>query len=117
VEGTNQANQSIHHPTIDRSLARVQHARNARNSESLLSSRRAILNSINSPTMFFPGRSVQEEKAKQKAVLKKLEDICISLIPEGPIREDAIVSVYEVQCGDPSCAPIDTVISIQFGKR
>jgi hypothetical protein len=67
--------------------------------------------------MFFPGRNAQEEKAKQRAILKKIEDMCTSLLPEGPIRQDAIVSVYEVQCGDPTCAPVDTVISIQFGKR
>lgn len=65
--------------------------------------------------MFLPGRNAEQEKAEQKKVLKKLEGWVTELIPEA-FRADCTVSVQEVQCGDPNCAPIDTLITLIFQR-
>ena len=39
----------------------------------------------------------------------------LMLIPP-TMREGVIVTVQEVQCGDPNCAPIDTAITIVFAR-
>mmetsp|Transcript_14828 Transcript_14828/g.36277 ORF Transcript_14828/g.36277 Transcript_14828/m.36277 type:complete len:192 (+) Transcript_14828:343-918(+) len=65
--------------------------------------------------MFLPGNSTdkQKEDERRKAAYKNIETWSLSLIPE-ECRGDALVSVQEVQCGDPQCAPIDTAITVQF---
>ncbi|KAG7373007.1 hypothetical protein IV203_033731 [Nitzschia inconspicua] len=67
--------------------------------------------------MFLP-TAVEENKRKEadrKAAFKNIEGWCLQIIPE-TIRNDAQVSIQEVQCGDPMCAPIDTAVTIQFSS-
>eukprot|EP00934_Nitzschia_sp_Nitz4_P007080 Nitzschia sp. Nitz4//scaffold1_size375055//176227//176860//NITZ4_000270-RA/size375055-augustus-gene-0.674-mRNA-1//1//CDS//3329541027//7070//frame0 len=65
--------------------------------------------------MFLPGN--QEEKKREeearKIAFRNIENWSLELIPEA-IRKDATISVQEVQCGDPECAPIDTAVTIVF---
>jgi hypothetical protein len=68
-------------------------------------------------TMFLP-TAVQENKKKEedrKAAFKNIERWSLEIIPES-IRSEALVSIQEVQCGDPMCSPIDTAITIQFSR-
>mmetsp|Transcript_15305 Transcript_15305/g.43130 ORF Transcript_15305/g.43130 Transcript_15305/m.43130 type:complete len:185 (-) Transcript_15305:131-685(-) len=65
--------------------------------------------------MFDPNK-VNDNKNKredQKKAIQKLEDWSMNIIPT-TIRDRASIVVQEVQCGDPNCAPIDTLISIAF---
>jgi len=65
--------------------------------------------------MFLP-ESVNENKQKEeerKAAFANIERWSLEIIPEA-IRADATVSIQEVQCGDPMCAPIDTAVTILF---
>ena len=65
--------------------------------------------------MFLPGRSVQDEKAKLQQAYKKIEAMCTNLLPP-PLRAACTISAQEVQCGDPQCAPIDTMVTLQFDR-
>ena len=49
----------------------------------------------------------------RKAAYVRIEAWTMALIPE-QLREGVQLSVQEVQCGDPDCAPIDTAIAILF---
>lgn len=65
--------------------------------------------------MFLP-ESVDKKKEsdeRRNLAFKSIEGWCLELIPE-KIRSDALISVQEVQCGDPNCAPIDTSVTILF---
>ncbi len=68
-------------------------------------------------TMFLPENlaSKNREAEERKAAFKNIEAWSAELIPEA-IREDASVSIQEVQCGDPQCAPIDTAVTILFTR-
>ena len=67
--------------------------------------------------MFLPENlgSQQKDAEERKVAYRKIESWAMELIPEN-IRSTALVSVQEFQCGDPSCAPIDTSVTIQFQR-
>ena len=67
--------------------------------------------------MFMPGQPPEDPQAAadRKAGIARGEEWSLMLIPEN-IREGVIVTVQEVQCGDPACAPIDTAITIAFPR-
>jgi hypothetical protein len=67
--------------------------------------------------MFLPSNLAQRDKEEEerKAAFKRIEEWCLEIIP-AEIREEALVSIQEVQCGDPQCAPIDTAITIVFER-
>lgn len=46
---------------------------------------------------------------------RRVEDLATSLLPPQFVQ-DCTISVQEVQCGDPTCAPIDTIITLLFGR-
>jgi hypothetical protein len=54
------------------------------------------------------------EKAKREAY-SRIELWANEAIP-AEIRQGVIITVQEVQCGDPECAPIDTAIAILFPR-
>ena len=63
--------------------------------------------------MFDPSKA---SKAKLAAAAKKraeanVREKCLQLIPM-ELQEGLIVDVKEVACGDPSCAPIDTMVTL-----
>ena len=64
--------------------------------------------------MFLPDRSIADEKQKRQQTYKQIEENCISLIESEAVKEKCIISVQEVVCGDPQCAPIDTMITVSF---
>jgi hypothetical protein len=67
--------------------------------------------------MFLPS-SVSENQKKEeerRSAFKDIEGWSLEIIPQA-IRDEAQVSIQEVQCGDPTCAPIDTAITIQFNR-
>lgn len=65
--------------------------------------------------MFLPNNNAQAEKDAQRECFNRIEGWCIDKIPEN-LRSEAVVTVQEVQCGDPQCAPIDTLITILFNR-
>jgi len=70
--------------------------------------------------MFLPQdeRNVAEMQATEKARREgysRIEVWATEAIPE-EIRQGVTISVQEVQCGDPECAPIDTAIAIIFPR-
>lgn len=63
--------------------------------------------------MFDPSKA---SKAKLVAAAKKraeasVREKCIQLIPM-ELQEGLLIDAKEVVCGDPSCAPVDTVITL-----
>jgi hypothetical protein len=70
--------------------------------------------------MFLPkGQSeVDAEKwaeTARKEAFARIEAQGMELIPV-QIRQGVQISVQEVQCGDPDCAPIDTSVTILFPR-
>jgi hypothetical protein len=65
--------------------------------------------------MFLPGRSAEKEAAEKKKIMARVEHWCLEIIPETCL-EGTEVSIQEVQCGDPDCSPIDTVVTIFFAR-
>jgi hypothetical protein len=65
--------------------------------------------------MFLPGRNAKQEKAEKKEQYRRIEALCVSLLPES-IKATCSVSIQEVQCGDPQCSPVDTVINLLFER-
>lgn len=67
--------------------------------------------------MFLPENVANKEKeeVERKAAFQNIEAWSMEIIPEA-LRPDASVSVQEVQCGDPQCAPIDTAVTIVFTR-
>jgi len=66
--------------------------------------------------MFLPGgRNFQQESQDKKRTLQRVENLALECLPEH-MRSAATVSIQEVQCGDPECAPIDTVVTIIFER-
>jgi hypothetical protein len=67
--------------------------------------------------MFLPDNQATKEKEdkQRKEAFKHIEAWCLEIIPV-EIHNDATVSVQEVQCGDPQCAPIDTAVTITFKR-
>jgi hypothetical protein len=64
--------------------------------------------------MFLPGRDADKERAARKAVFAAIEEWCGTLLSDPKVRAACTVSVQEVQCGDPNCAPIDTLVTLTF---
>lgn len=62
-----------------------------------------------------PGSQTEKEQTKslKKEAADRVEKWAISCVPVS-LREGLSVSVQEVVCGDPSCAPIDTAITIVY---
>jgi hypothetical protein len=65
--------------------------------------------------MFLPNKNADAEKAALKRHYARIEAWALDIIP-ADLREEVQVSVQEVQCGDPDCAPIDTVVTIIFHR-
>lgn len=65
--------------------------------------------------MFLPNFNAAAQKAAERELFDRIEGWCVEIIP-ADIRGEAQVSVQEVQCGDPECSPIDTVITIIFNR-
>eukprot|EP00980_Cylindrotheca_fusiformis_P014454 scaffold3857_cov127-Cylindrotheca_fusiformis.AAC.11 len=65
--------------------------------------------------MFLPGNqeALKKEEKERKAAYKRIEEWSMDIIP-AELRKDASISVQEIQCGDPECAPIDTAVTIFF---
>lgn len=67
--------------------------------------------------MFLPENVANKEKEdlERKTGFANIEKWSMEIIPE-TLRNEASVSVQEVQCGDPDCAPIDTAVTIVFTR-
>ena len=69
--------------------------------------------------MFLPDNlksdSGDKEKVERRAAYARIEEWATELVPESA-RSGVQISVQEVQCGDPECAPIDTAITIMFPR-
>jgi len=65
--------------------------------------------------MFLPTNNAQAEKEALRVNFDKIEGWSVNLIPEN-LRSEAMITVQEVQCGDPNCAPIDTLITLIFNR-
>lgn len=66
--------------------------------------------------MFDPNRNSIAEKKQKQELYKKIELMCKKLIENDTLREGCSISIQEVLCGDPNCAPVDTVIAFTFQK-
>jgi hypothetical protein len=67
-------------------------------------------------TMFIPNSNAVNEAAAIKAECSRDEQLQLKLVPEDMLRPACQISVTEVQCGDPQCAPIDTALTIVFDR-
>jgi hypothetical protein len=69
--------------------------------------------------MFLPGKNDEirraTELAERRDAFQRIEQWCMEAIPSD-IRDGVQISIQEVQCGDPSCAPIDTAVAILFPR-
>lgn len=67
--------------------------------------------------MFDPTKAskTKAEKAQKKKVLEELKSWAFECVPED-LRQDLIIDVNEVVCGDPSCAPIDTFVQFVWAS-
>lgn len=63
--------------------------------------------------MFLPNQNFDKIKAEQKAAFARIEQWTQQLLDE-TARKACTVSVQEIQCGDPNCAPIDTLVQLVF---
>jgi hypothetical protein len=63
--------------------------------------------------MFIPkaGNKDKEEKAKKKKILADIKAWSMERIPES-FQVGLLFEVNEQICGDPACAPIDTVFTL-----
>jgi hypothetical protein len=63
--------------------------------------------------MFNPSKALtaKAEKAAKKKAIDDLRSWALSIIPMD-LQEGIIIDINEIQCGDPSCAPIDTVFTL-----
>ena len=56
----------------------------------------------------------EEAAARRRDIaIKNIEMWSLDLIPQN-IRKGVLMSIQEVKCGDPTCAPIDTATAILF---
>lgn len=67
--------------------------------------------------MFNPGKANKDkaEKAAKKKALDDLRNWSLSII-DVDLQEGLIIDINEVICGDPSCAPIDTVFTLVWNN-
>jgi len=69
--------------------------------------------------MFLPG--IDEERrrasalAQRRYAYQRIEQWSMEAVPSD-IREGLQISIQEVQCGDPTCVPIDTAVAIIFPR-
>lgn len=64
--------------------------------------------------MFLPGVS-SSSKAEEKAAFARVEALVRQLLPPN-LQTDLDLSLQHVQCGDPSCAPIDTILHFVYAN-
>jgi hypothetical protein len=68
--------------------------------------------------MFVPGK-VDEKKAEKGAIKKALAQVkewTLSLMAD-ELHKGLILDINEVVCGDPTCAPIDTVFTLVWSGK
>ena len=67
--------------------------------------------------MFDPSKTLKDkaEKAVKKKAIENLKAWSLPLIPSD-LQEGLIIDVNEVQCRDPTCAPIDTVFTFVWAS-
>lgn len=65
--------------------------------------------------MFMPGsqNEIEEKKKQKKISCDRVEGWAIECVPKH-LREGLTVSVQEFVCGDPTCSPVDTGITIIY---
>jgi len=65
--------------------------------------------------MFLPGRNTHQERDTLHAAYRTIEGQVAELLPD-VYRNDCQVSIQQVECGDPYCAPIDTLVTLDFAR-
>jgi hypothetical protein len=65
--------------------------------------------------MFIPNENAAAEATAIKRECARIESMALALVPED-IRSACQINVSEFQCGDPTCAPIDTSIVVVFNR-
>ena len=67
--------------------------------------------------MFDPEKAKQAklDAANKKKAIANVKGQCLQLIPM-ELQEGLIIDVKEIICGDPSCAPIDTVVTMVWNS-
>ena len=67
--------------------------------------------------MFDPKKvKTNKGQEKEKAIIKQLKEWSLPLIPLD-CQEDLDLDIREVICGDPTCAPIDTVFTLIWPNK
>lgn len=68
--------------------------------------------------MFNPGKAAKDkaEKSAKKKAIDNLRNWSLSIIPIH-LQENLIIDINEVVCGDPSCAPVDTVFTLVWSNE
>mmetsp|Transcript_10051 Transcript_10051/g.11531 ORF Transcript_10051/g.11531 Transcript_10051/m.11531 type:complete len:202 (+) Transcript_10051:28-633(+) len=67
--------------------------------------------------MFLPQKDDEKKKAdkERREGITRVEDWAKEEIPEA-LQKDVTINAQEVKCGDPDCAPIDTLVAIIFAS-
>ena len=58
-------------------------------------------------------------QGEKRNLLNELSRKCYLLVPEEPkeLRQGLMLFTKEVQCGDPDCSPIDTIVTLVWGSN
>ena len=57
----------------------------------------------------------KNEKIAKRKALNTVKEWCLQIVPV-ELQEGLLIDVKEVVCGDPSCAPIDTVVTLVWNS-
>lgn len=71
------------------------------------------------PTRFSSGNSNNNndnDKSNKQIAYRRIEEWGLQLITNPILRQACMLSVQEVICGDPNCAPVDTIIAFTYEK-
>ena len=61
--------------------------------------------------MFVPKAKQSNEAVAKRKAFQKIKEWCAQIIPM-ELQQGLNVDVRELVCGDPACAPVDTVITL-----
>jgi hypothetical protein len=59
--------------------------------------------------------NLRAAEAARREGYARIEAWALEAVPQA-IRDGVTITVQEVQCGDPECAPIDTAVAIMFPR-
>lgn len=65
--------------------------------------------------MFLPNPNAREEREAKRRLLERIEQWGIDRLP-ADLRDDVQLLVQEIDCSDPACSPVDTIVTVVFAR-